>query len=192
MEKYSFIQKIASGSFGNVSKVKCLATGSTMAIKEFNNSFFSGEGIYTSTFRDVTLLSKTYHQNLVHSNDIFIHDNKICAVMDFASHTLVDFIGKADIAPVILYQLLQGVKYLHDNRIMHRDLKPDNVLIIGNSVKITDFGYSVVVPQSSHNLPYSTTTFSSSFRPPEVIFGDQYYSFSADMWCVGGEKVTTI
>lgn len=85
---------------------------------------------------------------------------------------------------MIIYQILLGVDYMHKNRIMHRDLKPQNILINNkNFIKIADFGLSRTfsVPLGKFTKEISTLW----YRAPEIMMGDENYSIQVDTWAVG-------
>lgn len=83
-----------------------------------------------------------------------------------------------------MYQIILAVNHLHENKIIHRDIKPCNILIDEKAdIKLADFGLSksiFYVPQDLTN-----TVMTLFYRPPEMILGEKKYNFSADMWSLG-------
>lgn len=80
-------------------------------------------------------------------------------------------------------QILEGIHYLHSNFIMHRDMKPENLMLTDHGqLKIIDFGmakqFGPVVQHSKNNITLV-------YRPPEILMGTWFYGPSADMWSVG-------
>ena len=189
MEKYETIKDIASGSFGSIIKAKSRANQSIHAIKTFHASQTNESGISTAVVREVIFSSNLNHPNIMSSQETLFENEKFHIVMPFCDDSLFTFL-RSNIAFDIVdfsHQLLLGVNYLHENSIMHRDLKPENILVENsNTLKITDFGFAIFIPQQKMKLEgLSTFMFSSYFRPPEVLLGETNYEYSADMWSVG-------
>ncbi|CAG9819024.1 unnamed protein product [Phaedon cochleariae] len=86
---------------------------------------------------------------------------------------------------VFLYQILRGLKYLHSARILHRDIKPGNLLVNSNCVlKICDFGLArVEEPDTSKHMTQEVVT--QYYRAPEILMGAKHYTAAVDVWSVG-------
>ena len=82
-----------------------------------------------------------------------------------------------------LFQLVKGVDYLHSTGVLHRDLKPQNILISDSQLKIADFGLSRVIqfPIAHYTQEIQTLW----YRAPELILGDLCYSLNVDIWSIG-------
>lgn len=91
----------------------------------------------------------------------------------------------ADHIKVFLYQILRGLKYLHSARILHRDIKPGNLLVNSNCVlKICDFGLArVEEPDQNKHMTQEVVT--QYYRAPEILMGARHYSSAVDVWSVG-------
>lgn len=90
----------------------------------------------------------------------------------------------ADHVKVFLYQILRGLKYLHSARILHRDIKPGNLLVNSNCLlKICDFGLARVEETRSRCMTQEVVT--QYYRSPELLMGTKHYTSSIDMWSVG-------
>ncbi|RXG60070.1 Serine/threonine-protein kinase NLK, partial [Armadillidium vulgare] len=91
----------------------------------------------------------------------------------------------ADHVKVFLYQILRGLKYLHSARIIHRDIKPGNLLVNSNCVlKICDFGLArVEEPDESKHMTQEVVT--QYYRAPELLMGAKHYMQAVDVWSVG-------
>ncbi|XP_041108559.1 serine/threonine-protein kinase NLK-like [Polyodon spathula] len=91
----------------------------------------------------------------------------------------------SDHVKVFLYQILRGLKYLHSAGILHRDIKPGNLLVNSNCVlKICDFGLARVeeLDESRHMTQEVVTQY---YRAPEILMGSRHYSNAIDIWSVG-------
>lgn len=91
----------------------------------------------------------------------------------------------SDHVKVFLYQILRGLKYLHSTRILHRDIKPGNLLVNSNCMlKICDFGLArVEEPNRNRHMTQEVVT--QYYRAPELLMGARHYSSGIDMWSVG-------
>ena len=83
----------------------------------------------------------------------------------------------------LAYQMLAGLHHLHSNFILHRDLKPDNLMLATDgTLKFIDFGMARSYGQE---VPFSQNQITLVYRPPEIFFGAKYYGASADIWSAG-------
>ncbi|CAJ0752379.1 8757_t:CDS:10 [Entrophospora sp. SA101] len=163
--------KIFKSNFGKISaKIvgyawgKEIATGKIVALKQIR-LHFEQEGVPPTSLREISLLKEAKdHQNMVKLLDIVNQEKKL----------LLKF----------MFQLVDGVLYLHSRRIFHRDLKPQNLLITADdNLKIADFGLAraIGVPMR----PYTHQVITLWYRAPELLLGASHYSYSVDMWSVG-------
>ena len=83
----------------------------------------------------------------------------------------------------LAYQMLAGLHYLHSNFIIHRDMKPDNLMLAcDGTLKFIDFG---MVKSFGREIPFSQNQLTLQYRPPEILFGAKHYGPSADIWSAG-------
>ncbi len=88
------------------------------------------------------------------------------------------------------YQLIKGIAYMHSLNIIHRDVKPENVLISKQgSVKICDLGFARTIPSNRVMTDYVATRW---YRPPELLIGKNDYDTSIDIWSIGCVMAETI
>ncbi|BFZ56823.1 negative regulator of the PHO system [Savitreella phatthalungensis] len=184
------LEKLGEGTYATVYKGKNRTTGETVALKEIHLD--SEEGTPSTAIREISLMKELKHENIVGLWDVIHTDNKLMLVFEFMDKDLkkyMDSHGKncALDPPTIrsfMYQLLKGIAFCHDNRVLHRDLKPQNLLINKRGqLKLADFGLA-----RAFGIPVNT--FSNEvvtlwYRAPDVLLGSRTYSTSIDMWSAG-------
>lgn len=190
MTKYEELEKIGEGSFGVVHKCRKSNTDEIVAIKTI--FFHEFKGVPPSVIREITLLKKMDHPNIVKLLDVLSSDNKVSLVLEYVEYNLEKFIlldpPKTQDPKVIkrlLHSILSGVLYCHENRIIHRDLKLDNLLINSQDsvVKLADFGLAREV--DTPPVPHTKKVGNLYHRAPEVLLCSAQYSTPVDIWAVG-------
>ncbi|XP_017767278.1 PREDICTED: cyclin-dependent kinase-like 2 [Eufriesea mexicana] len=176
MDKYEMIGIVGEGSYGVVMKCKHRGSGQLVAIKRF-----------LETEEDH---QKLRHENVVSMIEVFRRRKRFYLVLEYLDHTLLDElqgIGHGlgwELSKRHIYQVLRGLSFCHSNNIMHRDVKPENVLVSPNGViKLCDFGFArfINVPDESCT-DYVATRW---YRAPELLVGDPRYGKAIDIWAVG-------
>ncbi|KJE96777.1 CMGC/CDK protein kinase, variant [Capsaspora owczarzaki ATCC 30864] len=168
-----------------------------VALKQINLN--RDEGTPCTALREISLLKELRHANIVALLDVAHTRERLTLIFEHLDCDLkqhMDACGK-NLAPanvqLILYQVLRGIAYCHSKSILHRDLKPQNLLLnrATGDVKLADFGlaraFGIPVKAFSHEV---VTLW---YRPPDVLMGSQVYSTSIDMWsigCIFGEMTT--
>lgn len=145
----------------------------------------------------MALCSELSHPNIVHTVEIILEDKCIFIVFEYAEHDLLQIIHHhtqsnrfaipAPSIKSILYQLLQGLLYLHRNWVMHRDLKPANIMVTsGGEVKIGDLGLARLVYKPISSLfSGDKVVVTIWYRAPELLLGSKHYTPAVDLWAVG-------
>ena len=156
-------------------------------------------GVPCTAIREIALLKELKHANIVELKDVLHSDKKLTLVFEFADMDLKQYMdsigGGLEVATVktLLLQLLKGLAHCHDRRVLHRDLKPPNLLIssVAHVLKIADFGLA-----RTFGLPvraYSSDVVTLWYRAPDILLGSSTYTTSIDIWsagCIFAEMLT--
>lgn len=203
--KYTPIDAIGQGSYGVVCSVRNTETNEKLAIKKIT-PMAGDDWDATHTLREIRLMRCLgAHENIISLKDLSMREDKdeLYMMMELADTDLHRLIQSS--CPlteghirVIMFQILSGVKAMHDNGVLHRDLKPGNLLLNKDcELKITDFGLARMIPrdQSAINTATSTASVVSPmteyvvtrwYRPPELMLAPNgCYDGAVDMWSVG-------
>ncbi|CAL5976598.1 Kinase [Hexamita inflata] len=191
MNKYIPTQEIGKGGYGTVFKAKHYQDDTIVAIKRIQMSE-NEEGIKNSTLREVAISKSNNHPNLVKLIEMIpdIKENVVYCVYEFMPMDLRAYIRqnpgiKENTARTIIRQVLQGLDQLHKMDIIHRDMKPHNVLIDPSTlqVKIIDFGLAREF--TLQPVPLSCSCGTKFFLAPELMLGQSKYTKTSDIWGVG-------
>ncbi|KAF2867947.1 kinase-like domain-containing protein [Massariosphaeria phaeospora] len=184
------LEKLGEGTYATVFKGRNRQTGELVALKEIHLD--SEEGTPSTAIREISLMKELKHENIVLLHDVIHTENKLMLVFEFMDRDLKRYMdsrgdrGALD-PPTIksfMYQLLRGIAFCHDNRVLHRDLKPQNLLInTRGQLKLADFGLA-----RAFGIPVNT--FSNEvvtlwYRAPDVLLGSRTYNTSIDIWSTG-------
>jgi serine/threonine protein kinase len=174
-----------------------METGEIVALKRIRLDS-EEEGVPCTAIREVSLLKELDHPNIVKLYDVIHEEKKLTLVFEYLDMDLKKYSddrgGNIDKETIrsFLYQLLQGVAFCHERRVLHRDLKPQNLLINKKGeLKLADFGLARAfgVPVRS----YSHEVVTLWYRAPDVLLGSRKYSTPIDIWsagCIFGEMAT--
>ncbi|ANB14956.1 cyclin-dependent serine/threonine protein kinase SSN3 [Sugiyamaella lignohabitans] len=203
LAKYDIVGYIAAGTYGRVYKAnsKNLKENRVCAIKKFKADK-EGEvthytGISQSACREMALCRELNHKNITKLVEIILEDKSIYMVFDFAEHDLLQIIHfhchperraiPESTVKSVLWQLLNGVSYLHQNWVLHRDLKPANIMLTSDGVvKIGDLGLARLFKEPLQSLwAGDKVVVTIWYRAPELLFGARHYTPAIDLWAVG-------
>jgi len=192
VDEYEKTQKIGQGTYGIVYKAKNINTNEIVALKKIKFDD-DDEGIPSTALREVSLLKELQHNNIVNLKKVIFYESQLYLVFEYLNHDLKKHLknyGKKFSNKEIksyVYQILLGIQHCHENRILHRDLKPQNILVDTTNndkhvLKLADFGLA-----RTYNLPNKTWThevITLWYRPPEILLGCKVYSIYVDIWSI--------
>ncbi|EEB14737.1 cAMP-dependent protein kinase catalytic subunit, putative [Pediculus humanus corporis] len=187
-EAYIKLEQLGEGSYATVFKGFSNLTNQVVALKEIR--LHQAEGAPFTAIREASLLKELKHSNIVTLHDIVHAKETLTFVFEYVHTDLSQYMerhsGGLEYRNVrlFLFQLLRGLSYCHRRRVLHRDVKPQNLLIseIGE-LKLADFGLARAKSVPSHTYSHEVVTL--WYRPPDVLLGSTEYSTSLDMWGVG-------
>lgn len=197
-KNYRVISEVGSGTYGRVYKALCHKTNKYVALKKIDMSRQEMDGFPITAIREIKLLRMLSHKNIIALLEIIMSRPSIpnkfrgstYLVFEYMDH---DFVGlmtikfrfKLSEIKCIFRQLLEGLHYLHEKKIIHRDMKSANILLNNHGeVKIADFGLArqFINPQQAY---YTNKVVTLWYRAPELLLGSTNYSSQIDLWSVG-------
>ncbi|KAJ9608768.1 Cyclin-dependent kinase catalytic subunit [Cladophialophora chaetospira] len=211
MENYQKIEKIGEGTYGVVYKARDLSNGGRIVALKKIRLEAEDEGVPSTAIREISLLKEMNDPNVVRLLNIVHADgHKLYLVMEYLDLDLKKYMealpvseggrGKAlpegsaldmqrlglgkDMVKKFMAQLTEGVLYCHSHRVLHRDLKPQNLLIDRDgNLKLGDFGLARAFGVPLRTYTHEVVTL--WYRAPEILLGGRQYSTGVDMWSVG-------
>ncbi|KAI6187277.1 Protein kinase domain-containing protein [Aphelenchoides besseyi] len=189
LETYRKILDLGEGTYATVWLGKSnLVADRYVAMKEMRLEH--EEGAPCTAIREVSLLRSLKHANVVTLHDVIYTDRVLTLVFEYMERDMreymeeIDGLISIDNVKLFLVQLLRGLSYCHRRRILHRDLKPQNLLINRQGeLKLADFGLARA--QSLPTKTYSNEVVTLWYRPPDVLLGSTDYSTHIDLWGIG-------
>ncbi|KAF5952844.1 hypothetical protein HYC85_010788 [Camellia sinensis] len=191
VDKFERLNKIDEGTYGVVYRAKDKKTGEIVALKKVKMEK-EREGFPLTSLREINILLSFHHPSVVDVKEVVVGSNldSIFMVMEYMEHDLKGLMetmkqpfSQSEVKCLML-QLLEGVKYLHDNWVLHRDLKTSNLLLNNRGeLKICDYG--LARQYGSPLKPYTHLVVTLWYRAPELLLGAKSYSTAIDMWSLG-------
>ncbi|OHS99933.1 Cyclin-dependent kinase A-2 [Tritrichomonas foetus] len=187
--RYKRLEKRGEGTYGVVYKAEDLQTNKIVALKIMKLEQ-EEDGIPPTTLREMSILRSVSHPNIVKLEDVIIKQGSLTLVFEYLEFDLRRFLNhsRKTISMKLLksyaFQMLAGINALHSHRIIHRDIKPDNILLNKDGfLKICDFGLAryFTIPMRK----YSANVVSQWYRAPELLFGVEVYGLPIDIWSAG-------
>ncbi|XP_077522506.1 MAP/microtubule affinity-regulating kinase 3 isoform X12 [Amblyomma americanum] len=186
--RYRLLKTIGKGNFAKVKLAKHVPTGKEVAIKIIDKTQLNPSSLQ-KLFREVRIMKMLDHPNIVKLYQVIETEKTLYLVMEYASGGEVfDYLVahgrmKEKEARAKFRQIVSAVQYCHQKRIIHRDLKAENLLLDGEmNIKIADFGFSnEFVP----GMKLDTFCGSPPYAAPELFQGKKYDGPEVDVWSLG-------
>lgn len=195
--KYIMGDKLGDGSYAKVKEAIDSETLCRRAIKIMKRKKLKkiprGE---ENVEREIQLVSKLRHQNILRLIEVFYNDEKgkIYMVLEYCCAVLNDMLEQSPVkkfptwqAHFYFCQLMEGLEYLQSNRIVHKDIKPGNLLLdTAGVLKIADFGVAEMLDLFAPDDMITVSQGTPAFQPPEVANGvERFPGFKVDIWSSG-------
>ncbi|GFP88360.1 cyclin-dependent kinase g-2 [Phtheirospermum japonicum] len=191
VDEFERLNKIDEGTYGVVFRARDKKTGEIVALKKVKMEK-EREGFPLTSLREINILLSVDHPSIVDVKEVVVGSSldSIFMVMEYMEHdlkalmeTMKQPFSQSEVKCLML-QLLDGVNYLHDNWVLHRDLKTSNLLLNNRGeLKICDFG--LARQYGSPLKPYTQLVVTLWYRAPELLLGAKQYSTAIDMWSLG-------
>lgn len=190
MDKYDKGETLGQGQFGRVIKATVKATGQVVAIKKVKLAN-KKEGIHMTALREIKILKELHSPHVIELVDVFISKGSNLALVFELMESDLEAVIK-DTALVLsasdiksyIHMALQGLAECHRHNVVHRDIKPNNLLIAKTGhLKLADFGLSKVC--DSPEGCRTSQVFARWYRAPELLWGSTCYGSAVDIWAMG-------
>lgn len=203
--RYHKMKKLGEGTYATVwegikaSRSGAVGDGTLVALKKCYLTKSGGVGVDISTIRELSTLQDLHHPNIIGLLDTSQDEQTITLVLEHCKGDLEMLIHDTDVPfsqgdiKCLLLMLIRGVDHCHQMGIVHRDIKPGNLLISDNgTLKLSDFGLArkYTPPFVMNRTPSSKGGMTPEvctrwYRAPELLFGCRLYSPAIDMWAIG-------
>jgi len=199
LRKYEVVQKLGKGAYGIVWRALDKKTRDVVALKKIFDAFQNATDAQR-TFREIMFLQEMdRHEHIIRLTNVLKADNDrdiylVFEYMETDLHAAIRANILQDIhKQYILWQSLKALKYMHSAELLHRDMKPSNLLLNSDCLmKVADFGLARSLPESRTaadadlDLPPLTDYVATRwYRAPEILLGAGKYDFGVDMWAMG-------
>jgi cyclin-dependent kinase-like len=187
--KYEVLEVVGEGAYGIVYKCRNKETGKYVAIKKFKE--VEDEIVKKTMKRELRMLQRMHHENIVDFIEAFKRKGNLFLVFEYVEKNLLEILQDSPrgLEPKLIrhfmYQLCKAIKYLHNQNVIHRDVKPENLLVNEKmDLKLCDFGFARLISGSSKErlTDYVATRW---YRAPELLLTQGEYGPEVDYWAVG-------
>ncbi|TKR62239.1 hypothetical protein L596_026227 [Steinernema carpocapsae] len=191
LEDFQKLEKIGEGTYGVVYKGRNRQTNQLVAMKKIRLES-EEEGVPSTAIREISMLRELQHPNIVDLQEVIMQENRLYLIFEFLSMDLKRYLDQLPagqpMEPGVLksymYQINQAMCFCHQRRILHRDLKPQNLLVNKNGlIKLADFGLARAIGVPLRAYTHEVVTL--WYRAPEILLGGDKYSMAVDVWSIG-------
>ncbi|CAG7833948.1 unnamed protein product [Allacma fusca] len=191
MNRYKTLGPLGDGTYGSVVLGQRIDTGEKVAIKRMKKKYTTWDE--AMSLREVKSLKKLSHANVVKLKEVIRENDTLYFVFEYMKENLYQLMKSRyergekvfpeDVIQKMIYQVLQGLAFMHKHGFFHRDMKPENLLCMGpDLIKIADFGLAREIRSMPPYTEYVSTRW---YRAPEVLLRAAFYSSPIDIWAVG-------
>ncbi|XP_009978263.1 PREDICTED: testis-specific serine/threonine-protein kinase 3 [Tauraco erythrolophus] len=188
---YRLGRTIGEGTYSKVKEAFSQRHRKKVAIKIIDKKDSPEEFIQRFLPRELQIVTHLKHSNIIRVHEMLESaEGKICLVMELAEGgDIFDYVVHKGPLPelharALFHQLVEAIRYCHSCGVAHRDLKCENALLQGNTLKLTDFGFAKWLPKGRQELSW-TFCGSTAYAAPEVLQGMPHDSCKGDIWSMG-------
>ena len=181
--------RIGEGVFSSVYAAVWKTTD--VAVKHMRTLGIEGEGVSVAVLRELSVLKTYRHPRIVNMLHSVVRRDSTCLIFELAKYDLSKVIKECmplelGIRKTWMRHIIEGMAYLHNNKVLHRDIKPQNILIFGDgTARIADFSLARAFKMAESECPYTPGMVTLWYRPPEMLLPGVDYDESCDVWSVG-------
>lgn len=177
--------KLGEGAYGAVYRVKD-KQGNVFAMKKYKDHG-DNDGVDPTTIRELCIARQMRNDNIVSLYEVEKVGKDVFGIYEYVEMDLHKFLRQNKTLSLstvrqIMYDILSGIAYIHNRDVMHRDLKPQNILYDKGVTKIADLGAG---RYEEKNVNYTSIIVTLWYRAPEILLGEQQYNEKIDMWSIG-------
>ena len=192
-KKYEVLGVVGEGAYGIVYKCRNKETDKYVAIKKFKE--IHDKLVQKTMKRELKMLQMLKHENVVDFQEAFIYKENLFLVFEYVEKNLLEVLEKypEGLNPKLIrsfvFQMCKAVHYLHTKNIIHRDVKPENLLVDENmNIKLCDFGFArkISLNEENNNVDAMTDYVATRwYRSPELLLSNGIYGPEVDYWAIG-------
>eukprot|EP00053_Salpingoeca_punica_P002033 m.35904 g.35904 ORF g.35904 m.35904 type:complete len:432 (+) comp11350_c0_seq1:518-1813(+) len=190
-DRYILGDTLGNGGYAKVKLAVDRASGRQVAVKIVHKRRVPQNYLEKFLPREISTMKTLNHANVTRLLEVYENSECTVLVLEYASRgDMLEYINKRGRLPeaearAMLAQIVAGVSYCHRKRVIHRDLKCENILLGENlEIKVSDFGFATAVPARDSSLSH-THCGSFAYAAPEILAGEAYNGYQTDVWSMG-------